>query len=80
MVAEIGDLAGFWPDKPTGVTRQNIYSVLSLLQATVSLGIMETHANKALSSTMRNALVKAQEQEASLVSRLLHNFNMTIEE
>lgn len=74
MEAEIGDLLGYWPDNPSGVTSQNVFSLLKDLACEVMLRRMD-ELSKGETSV---ALKQAYQDDRRITNRLLDTFQCDV--
>lgn len=70
MEADIGDLSGFWPNDPVGVTEQNVYSVLHAIKHLPLARLLENAASGD-DNKMRVFVEKSLRGDLQLAERLL---------
>lgn len=66
MEADIGDLSGFWPNDPVGVTEQNVYSVLHAIKHLPLARLLENKMRAAVEKSLRGDLQLAERLLASI--------------
>lgn len=78
MVADVEDLAGFWPNDPPGVTQHNAYALLSAVKHRLLMRLLENQAATDVDVVTKNAVDRSLRDDLQLAERLLASIRIEV--